>query len=511
MDLSRMQGSSQPALFVQGAVLSCLYLLVYSPLFPGLAREWYEHPSFSYGFLIPLIALYLVWERREVLRALPVEPNPWASLSLLGAVLIGLLGKAIGDLFIMRVAMVLALGGLAHLLLGRRFIKALLFPIAYLLLMIPAPYAFIKTLSYHLRLFDAVLAAEMLQFIGIPVYRDSYFLQLPGMLLEVADVCSGVSSLFTLFALGALYAYFLPLGAGARMAVLFSTLPFAVVVNLLRIVLTCALAYYFGPAMLQASFHAFSGTLTFLFSLFLVIVLGEFLRRKTGAAKGRKERANSLEPAGAQVGLFSHSFMLAVLILGLTYGLVALLERGRPVELRGDLRAAASGVGAYALTPDKWEDAYEDSNAERAVSQLYRAPDGGLVELYVGFRGRQRAENRLRSPRLHFPEGWNYGAVESRAVSVPGGLIHASSMVTQKGGARRLVLFWYQTQDKTFGSEIGFRTQLIRNSVLSGRTDGAVVRVATRIPEGETVEKGQTRLLEFVQALYSRLVRILPA
>ncbi|HWP59891.1 MAG TPA: EpsI family protein [Candidatus Acidoferrales bacterium] len=512
VDLPAWRARLQPVLLVQFALLASLYLALYGPLFDELAREWYEHPSFSYGFLVPAIAAYLVWDRRRLLGSLPIEANPWTSLLLFGAVVIGLLGRAVEDSFVMRAGMILALAALVYLLLGRRFMRALLFPLAYLFLMIPAPYAFVKTLSYYLRLFDAVLAAGMLRLIGIPVYRDSYFLQLPGMNLEVADVCSGVSSLFTLFALAALYAYFLPAGAAARLCVVASAAPFAVVVNLFRIVLTCALAYYFGPAMLESFFHAFSGTLTFLLSLVLVVGFGEALRRR-GAVVEREVAPAAPETRTADsLKLLSPSFLLALLILGLGYAGNIFLESRRSVALAGDLQVAAADLGFEEANGAGWSGAYSDANAEEALSRIYRAPDGGMVELYVGFRGQQSAESRLRSPRLYFPDGWNYEAIETKSFRLsPAESVRATAMLTRKGSSRRLVVFWYQVGGESLSDEVQYRWRLIRNSILQGRTDGAVVRIATAVREGEPPENAQARIAGVVERVYPALRRILPA
>ena len=74
-------------------------------------------------------------------------------------------------------------------------------PLFYLALMIPVPYVLLKDITYHLRYTDAVHAANVLQLLGVPVYNESYFLPSSKYDAEVADVCSGVSSVFALFAI----------------------------------------------------------------------------------------------------------------------------------------------------------------------------------------------------------------------------------------------------------------------------------------------------------------------
>ena len=70
-------------------------LALYAPLVPGLVHEWAEFPNLSHGFAIPFIAAYLVWSRRDQLRAAPIEPSAWGLAALLpglAALVVGVLG-----------------------------------------------------------------------------------------------------------------------------------------------------------------------------------------------------------------------------------------------------------------------------------------------------------------------------------------------------------------------------------------------------------------------------------
>src|SRR5919197_1612689 len=266
--------------WLQWITIGFLFSIFYGRLIPGLVKDWHETSTFSYGFLIPFIAVYVVWDRRLKLKSIPIRPNLRGVFPLLLTTIVGLIGGALGDTFTMRVSMILALASVVYSLFGRAFFKALLFPISYLALMIPVPYNLTKELAYHLRFLDAGLAANALQLFGIPVYREAYFLHLPNITLEVADICAGLASIFALFALGMFYVHFLPLTGRVKTALVLSTVPIAVFSNLLRIVAIAVFAYSIGPAAVEMTFHRFSGTTTFLSALILLILLGEFLRRK---------------------------------------------------------------------------------------------------------------------------------------------------------------------------------------------------------------------------------------
>ena len=262
-----------------GALLICFVLIFGSAIVP-LYNDWRTFDTFSHGLLIPFIAGYMIWQKRQQLAGAFVAPTLWALVLLLPAVMLGLVGKIIGDAFSERVGLVLCLSGIVWLLLGWQWFKRLSFPLAYLFLMIPLPYAAVKEVAYHLRILNAALAAPALRVLGIPVYRDAYYLHLPDITLEVADLCSGISSVFALFALGAAYIYFTPLRPKWKLAALLSTVPFAAFINLLRIILTAALAYYVSPAVLGMLIHELTGTITFFIALLLFIALCEFFQRR---------------------------------------------------------------------------------------------------------------------------------------------------------------------------------------------------------------------------------------
>jgi EpsI family protein len=511
----------RPLFLLLGVTTVLFYFLLYAPLFPALTRDWYEHENFSYGFLIPFIVLYLLWQERELLRPLPIRATPLGALSLLSALAIGLIGKVVADQFTMRLSMVLALGGLVHLLLGKRYLKALLFPLAYLLLMIPPPYLFVKQIAYHLRVFDAALAAGVVQALGIPIYRDSYFLHLPNITLEVADVCSGTASLFAMIALGTIYARFLPVRLHSKAVVMAGTIVFPVLANLFRIILVSASVYYYGPVMLGAFFHHFTGTFTFLLSLMMLLFLGEVLRRKDqskvfGEAlsdKGRNIDEGIQGKSRSSGYLWTVSFSLALALLTFAFYFSGATEKEYRVPLTSGLRGLPVRLGSFVLSQRDWTEPYRDSNAEIAISRTY---EGGTakepLELYVGYRGHQTASARLQSPLIHFPDDhWNFVSVESDPLTIPGmEPISVNWMLTQKSDVKRLVLYWYQARGRTFSNELGYRLEQTKSLIFRGRTDAAVIRIATPLTESENVEQAKVRLKEFTVFLYPSLLQILP-
>jgi EpsI family protein len=155
---------------------------------------------------------------------------------------------------------------------------------------------------------------------------------------------------------------------------------------------------------------------------------------------------------------------------------------------------------------------YKDPGADVELSKIYSAAQSAPVELYIGFKGKQQDDKRLKSPRLGFPYGWNYVWIEpARVASTNANLpINANWMLTQNGQHRVLVLYWFQVGEKTFGGEFEKRLIQIRNALLLGRSDGAVVRLATPLTNSDKIDEAKNRLAAFAAELYPRLRGVLP-
>ena len=141
---SPVQPNLNYPLLLQAGSLAVFFFLLFAPTLPPLFRDWFEFGTFSHGLLVPFISAYLAWQRKDLLRVMPVRSSYGGLLLIVPALFMALIGKAIGDAFLERVAMVLCFGGMVWLLLGWQIVKTLSFPLAYLLLMIPFPYVVVK-------------------------------------------------------------------------------------------------------------------------------------------------------------------------------------------------------------------------------------------------------------------------------------------------------------------------------------------------------------------------------
>lgn len=257
-----------PLLLLAGVIVA-----IYFKVTAKLVDDWYTNPDFSHGFLVPVFSAYLLWTKRQVLARTPVRPS-WAGVFLVAAAIFTLfLGVYGAELFLSRISLVMLLGGLIWTLAGRAYLREVRFPLLVLLLAIPFPAVVYNQITFPLQIFASKLASAALPLFGVPVLRDGNIIQLPSMQLEVAEACSGIRSLMSLFTAAIFYGYFLERSPRRRFILALAALPIAVFANGIRILGTGLAVQYWDPHKALGFFHEFSGWLIFVVSLFCLYLL----------------------------------------------------------------------------------------------------------------------------------------------------------------------------------------------------------------------------------------------
>jgi exosortase len=254
-------------------LLLALVIAIYWGVTVKLVHDWYSDPDFSHGFLVPLFSAYLVWIKRKELRSIPIRQS-WAGIWLVVLGIITLfLGVYGAELFLSRISLIMLLGGLIWTMAGPRMLRELRFPLLVLLLAVPLPTVVYNQITFPLQIFASKVASAALPLFGVPVLRDGNIIQLPAMPLEVAEACSGIRSLMSLFTAAIFYGYFLERSTKRRVILALSALPIAVLANSVRIIGTGLAVQYWDPDKALGFFHEFSGWLIFVVSLFLLYLL----------------------------------------------------------------------------------------------------------------------------------------------------------------------------------------------------------------------------------------------
>lgn len=271
---------NKPQLLLLIGVTAIFGLLTW-PTWRWLWGEWMANDYYSHGVLIPPVVLFLAWRRLTV--DPEIEPK-WfhydgrALLVLATSLLLYIFwlnGKAY---YLAAFAMIGLIASLMWTSLGKGVLLRLLFPIVYLVLMVPIP--IIERITYPLALFTGVCSGALVRFLGLPINIVGNAVQMPGTDLLIGAQCSGVNSMITLIALTSLCAYLFEGSLWSKIGLVLISIPLAMLGNILRVGNLLYVAYYWGVDAAFTFYHDYSGFVFFAVVLALLLPVMRLLRLK---------------------------------------------------------------------------------------------------------------------------------------------------------------------------------------------------------------------------------------
>lgn len=255
-------------------LLISVLLALYAPILARLMRQFYDDPNYSHGFFVPILSGYLIWNKWREIKAVKSAPSVWGAIVVLGALAVLYLGSLGSELFLQRISLLAVIAGLVVYFSGWRRLRAVAFPIAFLLFMIPLPAVIYNQIVFPLQLIASRFATGCLEMLNLfPVLREGNLLILDGYTLEVVGACSGIRSLTSLLALAMGYGYLAERRFGVRVFLVLAMVPIAIASNGIRVVLTAMLVNYYGYRMAEGFMHSFSGWAIFVVSIVLLVAL----------------------------------------------------------------------------------------------------------------------------------------------------------------------------------------------------------------------------------------------
>jgi len=304
MPLTLPSHSAQPEplrkLIVAGAILFLFFSL---PLY-HLVRFALQSTLYTHILLIPFIGLYLVFQRRPKLPGTSAPNRKLAvALFVMGAVpLIGLgLAAYTGSMLAQEDSLALTtfsfLGFFAStcaFLLGRQVFRSVLFPLTFLLFMVPLPVFFVEWIEGILQHGSAAVAHALFTLAGTTVFVDGLIFQLANITLQIAPECSGIHSSLALFITSIIAGYIFLQSPGKRAVLALAVIPLALARNGLRVFVIGELCVHMGPEMIDSYIHRHGGPLFFVLSLIpFFLLLFSLVKSESKARRPSSPQAHS--------------------------------------------------------------------------------------------------------------------------------------------------------------------------------------------------------------------------
>jgi len=265
---------------IKFAMLLILAIIAYIPTIQWMVDRWFASESYyGHGFLIPVVSLYFAWQRKKAIQEAKLSQEMIGLAIVAVGLLVHILSAALKIYFISGFSFVFVLYGLTLFSFGKDVTRNLVFPIFFLLAMIPLPLVLIGNLTVKLKLFVAEAAALVLNRIGFPCVRDGSIIRMPTSQVFVEAPCSGLRSLISLVTLGLIFSYALKVSYLKKSILFLSSIPIAIVTNLIRILMLAIINDLYGQKIAMGYFHDFSGFLMFGIAFALLYGVSRMLER----------------------------------------------------------------------------------------------------------------------------------------------------------------------------------------------------------------------------------------
>ncbi len=250
---------------IQRFALSSIFLFIaYLPMLKWMIHRWTEPESYyGHGFLIPIVSLYIAWQRRELLKKARLSGQTKGLVIIALGLFVHVICAALKVYFISGFSFVFVLYGLILFFFGKEVARNLLFPLFFLFAMIPLPLVLIGNLTVKLKLFVAQISTIILNKIGFPSIRDGSLIRMPNSYIMIEAPCSGLRSLISLLTLGLLFSFAMKMSYVKKGLLFISSVPIAIATNIIRVLMLATVNDLYGEKITMGFFHDFSGYMMF--------------------------------------------------------------------------------------------------------------------------------------------------------------------------------------------------------------------------------------------------------
>ena len=461
------------AAYIAAAVGIAALPLIFADATLSMVSTWINSSTFNHGVLIPILAGYLAWRRRDEVLAAPVRFEWIGAVAVAAAVLVWLIGRLSATMIVQQFGLVLAIQALVLCVLGRHVFWTLLFPLFYLTFAIP----FGAELVPPLQDITAFFVVSLLRVVGIPVFIDGVFISTPAGNYLVAEACSGLRYLISTIALGLVFAN-LTFNSWQRRAFFVGlSLVVPIIANGIRAFLIVLIAYVSDNEIATGIDHVIYGWVFFSFVTFLLFGAGYAMREPLPEEPAIILHAANGRSGGASVGASIAIVALAVLAL-----LYADAATNRAAAINRAVTAPdIAGFTKAGTNPADWLPNFVGSDFR--LDQAYQR-DGRRIDLHAGLYSHERQGAKAVTTAHDFTleDTWKAGTPQMLNVAVPGGTLAVTSLRLSAGGRQRIVWSWYWIGHEFTGSPYAAKLLRLKSLLGGGTVASAVVVVSAEFP-----------------------------
>jgi exosortase D (VPLPA-CTERM-specific) len=504
------------------ASLSVLGVLFWQG-FLEMEHRWATMEEYSHGYMIPLVALFLLYQKLPKLLALNWQANWLGPILMFGSLLGWLLGELSSLFIIIHYSFLLALVGLGISLFGFRGFKLTWAAFFYLVFMIPLPVFIYNGLSAELQLISTEIGVAVIRLMDISVFVSGNVIDLGSYQLQVVEACSGLTYLFPLMSFGFLIAYVYRGPNWHKWVIALSTIPITVLMNSFRIGVIGITVEYWGIEMAEGFLHDFEGWFVFMACLGVLVTEMLALNYIIGRKTPLLELIDLDYPTVAELRAVKPGVRdTRRTLLAATLLLVIALPASIALSGREEIIPDRTSFISFPLLRGNWvgmEGALESDILEALdypdyiIADYRQADDPYPVNFYVAYYASQRAGSSIHSPRSCIPGGgWKISDLTQQNMDEALGMsgLSVNRLIISKGEYSQLVYYWFDQRGRVLTNEYLAKWYLFQDGLTLQRSDGALVRLVTVVPPDTDIAVADARLQQFLRDFYPIMSDYLP-
>ncbi len=481
-----------------------------------LISRWDKQEEYSHGYMLPLITLYFIWQKKNTLVQSEFTPSWWGVALIILALVVFVVGEVSALFILTQYALIVVILGLALAIMGWPAVKPVIVPILLLAFAIPMPYFLEASLSANLQLLSSKLGVYFIRWCQIPVYLEGNIIDLGVFKLQVVEACSGLRYLFPLLSLGFICAYLYEAPFWKRAILVLSTIPITILMNSFRIGMIGVLVDNWGIEMAEGFIHDFEGWIVFM-ACFGVLFIEMALLNGIGKEKKPLLEVfgltppDPLTPENKLVEERPVSFPLIASVAALLVSVIIV----KSIDKRAEIIPARTAFIDFPTEVGNWRG--EQMTMEQNVSEYlgltdyvltnYKNDKSQVINFYAAYYESQRKGVSPHSPRVCIPGGgWQIADIQRTQI----GNLPINRIVIKKEDNTQLVYYWFQQRGRQFANEYLMKWYLFKDAMLLNRTDGALVRITTFVGPQENLSDADHRLEAFAQQITPTLPKFIP-
>ncbi|MDH5545603.1 MAG: exosortase A [Gammaproteobacteria bacterium] len=480
------------------ALASVIFLLVlYYPTTASMVDIWIRSETFAHGFLIFPIAFWLIWQRRD--DVISKSPNPilWPQFILFLLSLLWLLAYLVDVLVIQQLALVSMIPFLVLSLLGWQATREISFALFFLLFAVPMGEGLVPSMIE----FTADFTVAMVKFVGIPIFREGTYFELPTGNWSVVEACSGVRYLIASITLGFLYAYLTYRTLWKRVLFVLVSILVPVIANGLRAFMIVMIGHYSDMQLATGVDHLIYGWLFFGVVIAIMFYIGSFWREDLDQKKAAEHKQHSLDTIKVPRKQVLYALVLAVVSVGIAplfaYSESQVSKGTLSISLKSPVPVGWHAAGGQS----EWRPTYLGVDAE--IDQVYQQEEKSLF-LYVGYYVQQRQGAELiTSTNLLVPaEEKNWRVVDKGRVTFGNNEVRVSEV---KSPTVRLIVAHYFIVDGeiTINDYIA-KLREAKTRIVGGDKTASIVTIA--MPMSEHFEDSYNALQMELESIHGAVM-----